>query len=191
MIVRGGHVEVENDGAPSAFEVREIVCSAGLDHKSLTRIGGFLNRSEVYRLNDGDAVLKFFYHFGELKWRREIAAYDLLRGEDLPIPKLFSSGHTRRNVPWLLLEHLPGVPLSQTYERHRDQQSIVSLIPSVARLGKALHAVGTRKDASTHVVAESLAQRLDKYREYGDEVIRTNVEPSELWRRAYERMCVG
>ena len=172
----------------SESEIRHVAGEALGEYHSHQRIGGFLDRSEVYVLNGGAAVLKLFFHFGEKKWSREVAAYRFLARHPLPIARLIACGHTPSDVPWVVLERLPGNVLDHLQHNAATRPAVAELMPAIGTLARELHHIDMTSEPARMELTPYLSERARKYAGHAAAILKSGVPHRQLWELACERM---
>ncbi|WP_010587278.1 phosphotransferase family protein [Schlesneria paludicola] len=91
---------------------------------TLKKISGYLNRTEVFNVNDNDAVVKIYHHAPLSKFARERSAYQLLRGTNLPLARFLAQGFLTDGTPWIALSSLQGQCPDASAELMTAEQSV-------------------------------------------------------------------
>ena len=135
-------------------ELVDTLCLRLMRSVEIVRIGGTVGRTTVYRVNDGEFVLKVFHHAPHIKQRRELTAYAFLSAADLPVARLLNSGVLSSGVPWILMSYITGTPVSETKNRVPD--TLAQMTGVIARI------VGMRHEGSARLGVRCVHQLMQE-----------------------------
>lgn len=121
-------------------ELAELVSAALGRRCMLEKISGYLNRTEVFRINANDAVVKVYHHAPRSKFSRERSAYQLLCGIELPLARILAQGVLPDATPWMALSFLPGKSPEDCADSFTSQDS-TQLFRQLGNIARGLHRV--------------------------------------------------
>jgi aminoglycoside phosphotransferase (APT) family kinase protein len=143
-------------------ELEKVVAVHARTDLPLRWIAGYMDRTAVFEAGDG-LILKVYFHAADVKWTREVFAYDFLAGARLPVARKVAGGRLPDGTPWLILERMPGELLSDVAPSLSDASVWTHLGALLARL----HAVspGTAALAAERQTGfeRKVVQRVDEY----------------------------
>lgn len=149
------------------YRLRETVSASLGWPVTLTKISGYLNRSEIYVVSECEAVVKVYHHAASSKFSRERSAYAILNSSGVPHASVIAMSESDAELLWICMSFLPGSSAEAFPFCESQADKVFGDIGRIAQqLHKVAYPVSTDIDKIVIPGSDLLQEYAAKYRRY-------------------------